>query len=78
MVGNDKNDTLNTQKHDSLFTLLEYLGSPPFFLYRSVLVIFLIFCVVFFCYVCLRPVASMYPMLSVSGISILECTFGFL
>ena len=40
--------------------------------------IILVFCVGFFCFVCLRPVSCVPNVASVSGLSILDCPFGFL
>ena len=45
-------------------------------LVRSVLPIFLVVCV--FCYACLRLVSSLINVASVSGLSILDCSFGVL
>ena len=51
------------------------LGSPPA-LVGSVLLIYLVFCVVL-CIVCLRPVSSVPCVASFSWLSILSCPFGF-
>jgi len=50
----------------------------PWILVGSVLLIFLVFCVVYFCFLCLRPVSCVPNVASVSGLSIRDCTFGFL
>ena len=47
-------------------------------LVRSVLLIVLVFYVVFLCFVCRRPVSCVPNVASVSGLSILDCPFGFL
>ena len=45
------------------------------------LIMFIVFCVVFccvLCFICLLPVACVPQVASVSGLSILNCPFGFL
>ena len=46
------------------------------------LIMFIVFCVVFFCvllcFICLLPVSFVLQVASVSGLSILNCPFGFL
>ena len=54
-----------------------HIGSPPF-LVGSVFVIFLTFCVMYLCFVCLRPVSCVSNVASGCGLSILDCSFGFL
>jgi hypothetical protein len=54
-----------------------HIGSPPF-LVRSVLLILLTFCVMYLCFVCLRPVFCVSNVASGCGLSILDCSFGFL
>jgi hypothetical protein len=50
----------------------------PWFLMVSLLLIFLIFCAVFFCFVCLRPVSCVPNVGSVCGVPFHDCPFGFL
>ena len=79
-------------KRQELFTLREYLGSPPI-LVGSVLLIFLVFCVVVFggfrvadllSFLCcvfvvgLRHVSCLPNVASFSVLSILDWPFGFL
>ena len=47
----------------------------PRILVGSVLLIFLVFCVVFLCFVCLCLVSCMPNVVSFSGVSILDCLF---
>ena len=54
-----------------------HIGSPPFVV-RSVFVILLTSCVMYLCFVCLRPVSCVSNVASVCGLSILDCSFGFL
>ena len=54
------------------------LTQVPMVLVRSVLLIALVFYVVFLCFVCRRPVSCVPNVASVSGLSILDCPFGFL
>ena len=61
-------------KRKELLTLREHLGSPPV-LVGSVLRILFAFCVVLHLFFCLHHV-SCVP--NVSGLSILNCSFGFL
>ena len=44
----------------------------------SVLLLFLVFCVVLLCFVCIRPVSFVPNVASVFWLSILDCPFGFL
>ena len=56
----------------------EQLGSPQSFLVvGSMLLVFLIFCVVF-CFPCFRPLFCLPNVASVSRLTILDCPFGFL
>ena len=55
-------------KKQELHTLRKHMGSPPVFLWGSLLLIFLVFC---FC-VCLRPVSCMPNVVIFSGLSILD------
>ena len=55
-------------KKQELHTLRKHMGSPPVFLWGSLLLIFLVFC---FC-VCLRPVSWMPNVVIFSGLSILD------
>ena len=41
------------------------------------LLVSLVFCVVIFCFVCLRPVSCVPNVASLSGLSILDCLIGF-
>jgi len=50
----------------------------PLFLVGPVLLIFLVFCVEFLRFACLRPVCCEPNVDSGFGLSILDCTFGFL
>ena len=65
-------------KRQEMRTIRRHLGLTPFF---SVSMLFIFFCVVlclFFCFVRLRPVFCVPNVASVSGLSILDCPFGFL
>ena len=64
-------------KKQELRTLCEHMGSP-LFLVGPVLLIFLVFCDEFLRFVCLRPVCCEPNVDSGFGLSILDCTFGFL
>jgi hydrogenase-4 membrane subunit HyfE len=65
---------LQTKLKKELLTLREYLDSPPFFVGRIRVAHLLIFCVVFV--LCLD---SCVPSVACfSGLSILDCPFGFL
>jgi hypothetical protein len=50
-------------------------GPVHILLVGSVLLIFLVFCVVFYCFVCLRPVSCVHNVASVSGLYILDFSF---
>ena len=64
-------------RKQELLTLREQLGSPPVF-DGSVLLIFLAFCVVLFFFVGLNHVPCVPNVASFSGLSILDCPYGFL
>ena len=51
--------------------------TPPLLLVGSVLISVLVFCVLLF-FFCHRPVSCVPNVASVSGLSILDCHFGFL
>jgi len=81
IVENGKIDSSNTQKHDPLLTLLEHLGSLPVFYRVCVAYLFSFLCSVFFvCLLCFSSSCgfNVPNVVSVSGLSILECPFGFL
>ena len=59
-----------------ILTFREHQGSPQI-LVGFVLLIFLVFYVVFFCFVSIRPVSCVPNVASFSGLSILDCLFGF-
>ena len=65
-------------KKKELLTLRKHLGSLPVFgaIHVDYLCSFRC-CVVFFWFVCLRPVSCVPNVTSVSGFSILDCSFGF-
>ena len=56
------------------------LRAPGFswILVDFLLLLYLVFCVVFLCFVCLRPVSCVSIFPSVYWLSILDCHFGFL
>jgi hypothetical protein len=63
-------------KKQELFIIHEYLGSPPVIDRVHVAHLFsFLCCVVLLCFVCL--VFSVPNVANVSGLSILDCTFGF-
>lgn len=70
-------DVLSENRTDS--PLPDHLGSVTVF-GGSLLFISLLFCVVLlsFCFVCLRPMACMSNVASISGLSIFDRPFGFL
>jgi len=61
-------------KKQEMLTLCEHLGSPPVFGGVLVAHLFSFLCVVYF----LRPVSCVPNVASVSGLSILDCSFGFI
>ena len=63
----------------SPLTLLEHMGSPLVFGVVRVVLIFIVFlCCDLFCFVSLRAVFCVFNLTDVSGLSILDSTFGFL
>ena len=63
-------------RRNELPTLREYLVSPPVFGEVRVVVLLNFLCCVVFC-VSLRPVSCVTNVDSVSGLSIIDCPFGF-
>ena len=61
-----------------LLGIREHMCTPSWFLVGSVLLIVIVFCVVFLCFVCLRPVSCASNVASDYGLTILDFTFGFL
>jgi hypothetical protein len=51
--------------------------TPDLWYYGSVFINVLVFCVVFLWFVCIPPVSWISNITSVSGLSILDCPFGF-
>jgi hypothetical protein len=64
-----------TQNH---FTPCKHEFIPVFFIVGSVLLIFLFFCAVSLCFVCLCTVLYVPNVASFSGLTIVDCPFGFL
>jgi len=60
------------------YCFVEILKLQGNILVVSVLLIFLVFCVVFYCFVCIRPVSCVPNAASFFGLFILDCPFGFL
>ena len=65
-------------KKQKLFIPFPSTWVHPRFLVGSVLLIFLMFCVFLFFFVCIRPLSCVPNVASVSGLSILDSSFGFL
>jgi hypothetical protein len=63
-------------KKQELLTLRQHLMLLPGFWWGPCCSIFLVFC--FLCFVCLLSVSCVPNAVSVSGLSILDCPFGFL
>ena len=66
-----------SNERQELLGLHGHLGSPPVFggVYVAHIFSFL-YCVI--CFACLRPVSCVPNISSFSGLSILDCSFGFL
>ena len=67
-----------SDKKQELLIIREDSGFTPCIFVGSVLLIILVICVVFFCFVCLCPVSCVPDVATVSGLSIPDCPFGFL
>ena len=67
-----------SDKKQELLIIREDSGFTPCIFVGSVLLIILVLCVVFFCFVCLCPVSCVPDVATVSGLSIPDCSFGFL
>jgi hypothetical protein len=66
-------------KKEELLNRREHLDSPLIFAgVRFAHLFNFLFCVVFLCFVCLRPVSCVHNAASVSGLSIRDGLFGFL
>ena len=65
-------------KKQELPTLREHLGPPTVFYGVHVTNRFSFQCFVLFCFECLPPISCASKVTSVSGLSILDCPFGFL
>jgi hypothetical protein len=66
-------------KRQELLIFRKHMGSPPVFGGVCVAHLFsLLCCVAFLCFAYFNPVSCVPNVASISGLSILDCTFGFL